>query len=93
MDSHTLEAVIMAVEAGIVEAYLVGDVASIEPFLLDKPELWAHIHIVDKPEVKEATLEAELPQPAREAANRADTASRETKRVSFIALHLKNKIT
>ena len=58
VDSHTLEAVIMAVEAGIVEAYLVGDVASIEPFLLDKPELWAHIHIVDKPEVKEATLEA-----------------------------------
>lgn len=58
VDSHTLEAVIMAVEAGIVEAYLVGDVATIEPFLLDKPELWAHIHIVDKPEVKEATLEA-----------------------------------
>ena len=36
---------------------------------------------------------AELPQPAREAASRADTASRETKRVYFIALHLKNKIT
>ena len=44
-------------------------------------------------EAEEATLEAELPQPAREAASRADTASRETKRVSFIALHLKNKIT
>ena len=42
---------------------------------------------------RDSTLEAELPQPAREAASRADTASRETKRVYFIALHLKNKIT
>jgi guanyl-specific ribonuclease Sa len=44
-------------------------------------------------EAEEATLEAELPQPAREVASRADTANRETKRVYFIALHLKNKIT
>jgi phosphate butyryltransferase len=58
VDAHTLEAVFMAVDKGIVEAFLIGDVASIE-----SPELYAHnpspfIHIVDIPDVKEATLEA-----------------------------------
>ena len=58
VDSHTLEAVFMAVDKGIVEAFLIGDVASIE-----SPELFAHnpspyIHVVDMPDVKEATLEA-----------------------------------
>ncbi len=58
VDSHTLEAVLQAVESGIVEAYLIGDVASIE-----SPELFEHnpspfIHIIDKPDVVEATLEA-----------------------------------
>lgn len=58
VDSHTLDAVLMAVEKGIVEAFLIGDVAAIE-----SPELFAHnpspfIHIVDIPDVNQATLEA-----------------------------------
>ncbi|OIP81358.1 MAG: phosphate butyryltransferase [Porphyromonadaceae bacterium CG2_30_38_12] len=58
VDSHTLEAVLRAVDSGIVEAYLIGDVAAIE-----SPALFAHnpspfIHIIDKPDVLEATLEA-----------------------------------
>jgi phosphate butyryltransferase len=58
VDSHTLDAVLRAVEMGIVEAYLIGDVASIE-----SPHLFEHnpspfIHIIDIPEVQEATLEA-----------------------------------
>ena len=58
VDSHTLDAVINAVNAGIVEAYLVGDVAEIESYLLEQPEISSHIHIIDKPEASEATLEA-----------------------------------
>lgn len=58
VDSHTLDAVLMAVEKGLVEAYLIGDVAAIE-----SPELFEHnpspyIHIIDMPDVKQATLEA-----------------------------------
>lgn len=58
VDSHTLDAVLMAVEKGIVEAFLIGDVAAIE-----SPELFEHnpspfIHIIDLPDVKQATLEA-----------------------------------
>lgn len=58
VDSHTLEAVLRAVDMGIVEAFLVGDVASIE-----SPQLFAHnpspfIHIIDVPEVKQAAIEA-----------------------------------
>lgn len=58
VDSHTLEAVLRAVESGIVEAYLIGDVASIE-----SPELFEHnlspfVHIIDMPEVQQATIEA-----------------------------------
>jgi phosphate butyryltransferase len=58
VDSHTLNAVLRAVDMGIVEAFLIGDVASIE-----SPELFEHtlspfIHIIDIPEVKQATLEA-----------------------------------
>lgn len=57
-DSHTLDAVFMAVEAGIVEAFLIGDVAAIE-----SPELFAHepspfIHIIDIPDITQATIEA-----------------------------------
>lgn len=59
VDSHTLEAVLMAVDAGIIEAYLIGDVASIEsPQLFEDHNLSPFIHIIDIPEVKEATLEA-----------------------------------
>lgn len=58
VDSHTIEAVLQAVEMGIIEAFLIGDVASIE-----SPELFSHnpspfIHIIDIPEVHEATIEA-----------------------------------
>ena len=58
VDSHTLDAVLMAVEKGIVEAFLIGDVAAIE-----SPELFERnpspfIHIIDMPDVKQATLEA-----------------------------------
>lgn len=59
VDSHTQEAVIMAVEAGIVEAFLIGDLAEIEtPLLYSQPDVLQHIHIIDRPEVNEATLEA-----------------------------------
>ncbi len=58
VDSHTLDAVINAVNEGIVEAYLVGDVAVIEPYLLEKPDISTYIHIIDKPDATEATLEA-----------------------------------
>jgi len=59
VDAHTLDAVLMAVETGIVEAYLIGDVAAIEsPHLFEKPDILPYIHIVDRPEVQDATLEA-----------------------------------
>lgn len=57
-DSHTIEAVLMAVDAGIVEAYLIGDVASIESPSLFEHHLSTLIHIVDMPDATEATLEA-----------------------------------
>lgn len=58
VDSHTLEAVLMAVEKGIVEAFLIGDVASIESPLLFEHNPSPFIHIIDVPDVLEATLEA-----------------------------------
>jgi len=58
VDSHTLDAVLRAVDLGIVEAYLIGDVASIESPHLFEQNLSPFIHIIDKPEVLEATLEA-----------------------------------
>lgn len=58
VDSHTLEAVLKAVDAGIVEAYLVGDVAAIESPELLEQNLFEYIHIIDVPEVHAATLEA-----------------------------------
>lgn len=58
VDSHTLEAVLKAVESGIVEAYLIGDVAAIESPDLFESASSRFIHVVDAPEVKEATLEA-----------------------------------
>ena len=58
VDSHTLDAVLRAVNLGIVEAFLIGDVASIEsPHLFEHP-LSPFVHIIDKPDVLEATLEA-----------------------------------
>jgi phosphate butyryltransferase len=58
VDSHTLEAVLEAVEMGLIEAYLIGDVASIESPELFKHNLSAFIHIVDIPDILTATLEA-----------------------------------
>ncbi len=59
VDSHTVEAVLRAVEEGIVEAYLLGDVAEIETTTLySKPEILEHVHIIDVPDAQEATLEA-----------------------------------
>jgi len=57
-DPHTLEAVLMAVDLGIVEAFLIGDVAAIESPRLFEHDLPPFIHIIDKPDVLEATLEA-----------------------------------
>ena len=58
VDSHTLDAVLRAVEMGLIEAFLIGDVASIESPELFEHNLSPHIHIIDIPEVQEATLEA-----------------------------------
>jgi len=58
VDSHTLDAVLRAVDMGIVEAFLIGDVASIESPQLFEYTLSPFVHIIDIPEVKEATLES-----------------------------------
>lgn len=57
-DAHTLDAVLMAVDVGIVEAFLIGDVASIENPHLFEHNLSEYIHIIDIPDVQTATLEA-----------------------------------
>jgi len=58
VDSHTLDAVLRAVDLGIIEAFLIGDVASIESPHLFEQNLSPFIHIIDIPDVQEATLEA-----------------------------------
>jgi len=58
IDSHTLDAVLRAVDLGIVEAFLIGDVASIESPHLFEQKPSPFIHIIDIPEVHLATLEA-----------------------------------
>ncbi len=59
VDSHTLEAVVRAVNEGLVEAFLIGDVAAIEsPLLFAQQTISPFIHVIDIPEVKEATIEA-----------------------------------
>lgn len=57
-DTHTLDAVLMAVDFGIVEAFLIGDVAAIESPRLFEHNLSPFVHVIDKPDVLEATLEA-----------------------------------
>ncbi|MDO9153420.1 MAG: phosphate acyltransferase [Paludibacter sp.] len=57
-DTHTIDAVLKAVETGIIDAYLIGDVGLIESPHLFEQNLSSHIHIIDIPDVKEATLEA-----------------------------------
>ena len=58
VDAHSLEAVMMAVKAGVVEAFLIGDAATISGYeiIANEPSDW--VHIVDIPDVHEATLEA-----------------------------------
>jgi phosphate butyryltransferase len=58
VDTHTLDAVLQAVEMGIIEAFLIGDVASIESPHLFEHNLSPFIHIIDIPDVQVATLEA-----------------------------------
>jgi len=58
VDTHTLDAVLQAVEMGIIEAFLIGDVASIESPHLFEHNLSPFIHIIDIPDVQLATLEA-----------------------------------
>ena len=58
VDEHTLAAVMRALDAGIIEAYLIGDVAAIESPHLFESGHSAHIHIIDCPDVQSATLEA-----------------------------------
>jgi len=58
VDTHTLEAVFMAVEAGIIEAFLIGDVAAIESPYFFEHSLSSYIHVIDIPDVLLATLEA-----------------------------------
>lgn len=60
VDEHTLDAVLMAVKAGLVEAYLIGDVAVIEvsQHLFDDENLMPYLHIIDIPDIQSATTEA-----------------------------------
>ena len=59
VDEHTLDAVLQAVEMGMIEAFLIGDVASIEsPHLFEEHILSPFVHIIDVPEVKAAAIEA-----------------------------------
>ncbi len=59
VDEHTLEAVCMAVKTGLLEAYLIGDVAVIETIQLFEDEsIQEYLHVVDIPDIEEATLEA-----------------------------------
>jgi phosphate butyryltransferase len=58
VDSHTLDAVLRAVDIGIIEAFLIGDVALIESPHLFEQEHSPFIHIIDIPDVLAATLEA-----------------------------------
>ena len=59
VDEHTLDAVLKAVDLGIIEAFLIGDVASIEsPHLFEAHTLSPFVHIIDVPEVKVAAIEA-----------------------------------
>lgn len=59
VDMHTLEAVLEAVDLGIIEAFLIGDLAAIDsPSLYEDHTTSPFVHIVDIPEAHLATLEA-----------------------------------
>lgn len=55
VDSHSLEAAIEAVNRGVIEAYLVGDVASIENQAFFQANPSPYIHVVDQPDPQTAT--------------------------------------
>lgn len=58
VDMHSLEAVMMAVNAGVIDAYLVGDKAVIVSKLGEDVLTSEFVHIVDIADVQEATEEA-----------------------------------
>ncbi len=58
VDMHSLEAVMMAVNAGVVDAYLVGDKAVIESKLGAEVLASSFVNVVDIADVQEATEEA-----------------------------------
>ena len=58
VDAHSLEAVMMAVKAEIVEAYLIGDAATISNYEIIANDPSEFVHIIDMPDVHDATLEA-----------------------------------
>ncbi len=59
VDEHTLDAVCRAIKAGLVEAYLIGDVAVVESAKLFEDEsILPYIHIIDIPDVHSAAIEA-----------------------------------
>ena len=59
VDSHTIDAVLQAVDLGIIEAFLIGDVASIEsPHLFEEHNLSPFVHIIDIPDIQQAAIEA-----------------------------------
>lgn len=58
VDAHTLEAVMQAVKIGVVEAYLVGDKTVIEQDFLPQYEPSPYVHVVDRSDVLQATMEA-----------------------------------
>lgn len=57
VDAHVIEAVVRAVHAGIVEAFLVGDAAVIKQLLQNESNL-NHIFFVNIPDSREAAVEA-----------------------------------
>ena len=59
VDDHSLEAVVLAIKNGFAEAYLVGDKAVIEKYeFIHDPKAAPYIHIINIPDVQDATVEA-----------------------------------
>ena len=59
VDDHSLEAVVLAIKNGFAEAYLVGDKAVIEKYeFIHDPNAAPYIHIINIPDVQDATVEA-----------------------------------
>lgn len=59
VDEHSLEAITMAIQAGFVEAYLVGDEEVIKTFdFLQTPDVAPYVHVTNIADTLEATVEA-----------------------------------